>query len=132
MEDGQTIAYISDVGATELQPLFIIGAILTSVFLDLAFIYERWLRHNGRLIANGSTREKVLSVISILFAIVGTVGLILLAVFDTHSHPTLHIFFLGLFILGYMMSAIFICWEYRRLTVRTYYTDMPQSCILLA
>ncbi|KFA69275.1 hypothetical protein S40285_09377 [Stachybotrys chlorohalonatus IBT 40285] len=117
MEDGQTLPYISDIGATELQPLFITGCVLTSVFLDLAFISERWLRHNGRLIANGSRREKVFSGISIFFAFVGTVGLILLAVFDTRSHPTLHLMCLGLFILGYIVSAIFICWEYRRLGV---------------
>ncbi|KAH7318742.1 Frag1/DRAM/Sfk1 [Stachybotrys elegans] len=117
MEEGQTIAYISDIGATELQPLFIAGSVITSVFLDLAFVSERWLRHNGRLVANGSRRERVSSIFSIFFALVGTAGLILLSIFDTRSHRGLHNICLGLFILGYLVSAIFICWEYRRLGI---------------
>jgi hypothetical protein len=115
MEDNQTFPYISDIGATEMQPVFIIGCFLTGIFLDAAFISERWLRHNGRLIANGSRREKIFSCISIGFAFIGTVGLVLLAVFDTRSHPRLHIMNLGLFILGYIASAVFICFEYRHL-----------------
>ncbi|KAL8713492.1 MAG: hypothetical protein Q9220_002354 [cf. Caloplaca sp. 1 TL-2023] len=51
--------------------------------------------------------ETVLSGLSILFAIAGTCGLILLSIFDTVSHPK------G----GYVISAIFICAEYQRLGV---------------
>jgi hypothetical protein len=115
MEEEQTFPYISDVGATEMQPFFIVGCILTGIFLDAAFISERWLRHNGRLLPNGKRRERVFAGISIAFAMVGTVGLVLLAVFDTRSHPRLHIMNLGLFILGYIVSAVFICFEYRHL-----------------
>ena len=63
--------------------------------------------------------EKVLSGLTIFFAVVGTIGLILLSIFDTASHPMLHNLFLGFFIGGYMLSAVFICWEYQRLGVRT-------------
>ncbi|KAL8954062.1 MAG: hypothetical protein Q9222_000119 [Ikaeria aurantiellina] len=51
--------------------------------------------------------ETVLSGLSIIFAIAGTAGLILLSIFDTVSHPK------G----GYVISAIFICAEYQRLGV---------------
>ncbi|KAL2177921.1 Frag1/DRAM/Sfk1 family-domain-containing protein [Thermothelomyces heterothallicus CBS 202.75] len=112
MEPGQTIAYISDVGASHLKPLFIVGCVLTTVLLDLSFAADRWLRHRGRLAPNTRTREKVLSGLTIVFAIVGTAGLILLSIFDTARHPTLHDIFLFLFIVGYVLSAIFICWEY--------------------
>jgi len=117
MDPGQTIAYISDVGAEHLKPLFIAGACVTTIFLDLSFLSERWLRHRGRLAANTTTTEKVLSGLSMVFALVGTAGLILLSIFDTLRHPTLHDIFLLLFIAGYVISAIFICWEYQRLGI---------------
>ncbi|KAL2128903.1 hypothetical protein VTI74DRAFT_8498 [Chaetomium olivicolor] len=115
MADSQTIAYISDVGAANLKPLFIAGCCITTVLLDLSFGMDRWLRHRGRLAPNTSTGEKVLSGLTIVFAVVGTVGLILLSVFDTARYPRQHDVFLLLFIAGYVLSAIFICWEYQRL-----------------
>lgn len=115
MEPGQTIAYISDVGATRLKPLFIAGCCITTVFLDLSFLSDRWLRHRGRLVPEITVAQKVLSALTIFWAIVGTAGLILLSIFDTLHHPKLHDIFLLLFMGGYVLSAIFICWEYQRL-----------------
>ncbi|KUI71544.1 Protein sfk1 [Cytospora mali] len=116
--DGQTIAYISDVGAGELKPLFITGCVLTTILLDTSFLSDRWLRHRGRLVPNSTMGEKVLSGLTISWAVVGTAGLILLSIFDTYHHPRLHDVFLGLFIVGYLVSAVFICWEYQRLGIR--------------
>ena len=115
MGSGQKVAYISDVGAFQLQPLFIAGCAVTTVFLDLSFAAERWLRHKGRLVPNMSRGEKVLAGLSILFALVGTAGLILLSIFDTYDYPTLHDLFLLFFMGGYLVSAVFTCWEYQRL-----------------
>lgn len=112
------IPFISHIGALELKPLFIVGCVLTSVFLDSSFLAERWLRHRGRLVPNGSLGEKILVGLTIFFAFVGTVGLILLSIFDTKRHNDLHNIFLALFIIGYLLSAVFICWEYQRLGVR--------------
>lgn len=114
----QTVPYISDIGATSWgKPLFITMGTITVVVFDLAFIAERWLRHRGRLANNTSNFQKFLSAVSILFAIIGAVGLILLTIFDTLNHHTLHDTFLVVFIAGYVISAIFICWEYQRLGV---------------
>ncbi|KAI1169816.1 hypothetical protein F4777DRAFT_571686 [Nemania sp. FL0916] len=115
MEPKQHIAYISDVGAQELKPLFVVGCVLTTVFLDASLISDRLLRHKGRLVPNTSIGEKILSGLSIFFAFVGTIGLTFLSGFDTYRHPQLHDVFLLLFILGYLLSAIFICWEFQRL-----------------
>jgi len=117
MDASQHIAYISDVGAFGLKPLFITGSVITTVFLDLAFISERWLRHTGRLAQNTSKAQKVLSGLAIVFAIGGSAGLILLSIFDTYHHPHLHDGFLLLFIAGFVISAIFICAEYQRLGI---------------
>lgn len=117
MSEGQTIAYISDVGAYGLKPLFITGAVITAIFLDLSLLAERWLRHSGRLAKNRTKQERVVSYLSILCAIAGTVGLIGLSIADTYNHSKTHRAFLAVFIVGYVLSAIFVCWEYQRLGI---------------
>lgn len=118
MVESQTIAYISDVGAQKLKPLFISMASATVVLLDLAFLLERWLRHRGRLAANTSRSQKALSTLASIAAVAGGLGLILLSIFDTWRHKKLHDAFLTLFIAGYVISAVFICAEYQRLGKR--------------
>ncbi|CAH0024095.1 unnamed protein product [Clonostachys rhizophaga] len=118
MKPGMTLPYISTIGAYELKPLFIAGSCVVTATLDISFLTERWLRHRGRLVPNQSIGEKILFGLSIIFAIVGTVGLICLSIFDTVRHPTLHDVFLLLFMGGYVISAIFICWEYQRLGIK--------------
>ena len=90
-------SYISDVGAEGLKPLFIAGGTVTVVFLDLALLSERWLRHTGQLIRNQGRLDKFSSVISIFFSVVGALGLILLSVFDVRRHHRLHDGFLSMF-----------------------------------
>lgn len=117
MSDGQTIAYISDIGAQGLKPLFITMCTVTVVTFDIAFILERWLRHTGKLTPNTSIWQKIYSGISIVAALAGGAGLILLSIFDCVNHNRLHNIFLAIFIIGYIISAIFICWQYQRLGI---------------
>jgi len=117
MDQNQRIPYISDIGADTLKPMFIAMSAVTVVTFDLAFIFERYLRHTGKLAPNTSKWQKVYSLCSTIAAIVGAAGLILLTIFDTKRHPRLHNVFLGVFIIGYIVSAIFICWEYQRLGI---------------
>ena len=91
--------YISDVGAQGLKPLFITGSVITVVFLDLAFIAERWLRHARQLVPNKGKFDKACAIGSIFFSIAGALGLILLSCFDTLRHPTKHEGFLAMFLL---------------------------------
>lgn len=44
----ESIAFISDIGAAGLKPLFIAGCSVTAVTFVLSFAAERWLRHSGR------------------------------------------------------------------------------------
>ncbi|KAL4975760.1 Frag1/DRAM/Sfk1 family-domain-containing protein [Aspergillus desertorum] len=117
MESGQTIAYISDVGAQGLKPLFVTGSVITVVFLDLSFVSERWLRHSGQLVPNKGRFDKFCAIASIFFSIAGALGLILLAVYDTLRHPHLHSGFLVMFLVAYLVSAILICIEYFRIGI---------------
>lgn len=102
--DGQTIAFISDTGAFRLKPLFIAGSAVTMVFLDMAFVSERYLRHTRRLVPNMTRVEKVLSVLAIITAVVGSVGLIMLSILDTYRHNRAHNTFLGVFIIGWYVN----------------------------
>jgi hypothetical protein len=97
--------------------MFIAMSAVTVVTFDLAFIFERWLRHSGKLAANTSHWQKIYSICATIFAIIGAAGLILLTIFDNKRHPTLHYVFLGIFIIAYIISAIFICSEYQRLGI---------------
>ncbi|WPH03623.1 Hypothetical protein R9X50_00650600 [Acrodontium crateriforme] len=113
----QHIPFISDIGASGVKPLFIAGSATMVVVFDLAFISERWLRHKGRLAHNYNITEKILSGFAIAFAIIGACGLIFLSIFDTKRYPTVHQSMLGVFIGGYVISAVFICSEYQRLGI---------------
>lgn len=90
--------YISDVGAQRLKPLFIAMSAVTIVTFDIAFVLERWLRHTGRLTRNTSWFQRFCSIASIIAAIAGGAGLVLLAIFDTLRHPRAHNSFLALFL----------------------------------
>ena len=70
---------------------------MTAVAFNLALIFERYLRHTGKLDPNTSTLQKVLSVLAILSGIVGGVGLVLLSVFDTLEYEDRHNQFLFVF-----------------------------------
>ena len=118
MGPAQTVPYISDIGAESLKPLFITGSVVTAIFLDCAFASERWLRHRGPLAKNTTTTDKALGVLTIVFAVVGTVGLIMLSTFDTLHYPSAHDISEMLFIFGFIISAIFMCWEFHRLEIR--------------
>ncbi|KAH7401834.1 Frag1/DRAM/Sfk1 family-domain-containing protein [Phaeosphaeria sp. MPI-PUGE-AT-0046c] len=117
MNEGQFIPYISDIGADFLKPLFIAMSTVTVVTFSLAFVFERFLRHAGKLTPNTSVWQKVYSLCATVAAIVGAAGLILLTIFDCKNHNRLHNIFLAVFIIGYIVSAIFICWEYQRLGI---------------
>ena len=60
-----------------------------------------------RLLPNMYKRERVMSTLAILGAFIGGMGLILLSIFDTKRHPSLHRVFLLVFMVGVALSAIF-------------------------
>ncbi|KAF9790911.1 Frag1/DRAM/Sfk1 [Thelephora terrestris] len=111
-----SIAYISDIGADILKPLFITGCCITGVGFVLTLVVERWLRHRGRLPPDMRRREKVFSILAILSSVVAAVALILLSIFDTDRHPTAHRLFLLIFMVGIWFTAIFSVVEYRWLS----------------
>ncbi|KAI0031210.1 Frag1/DRAM/Sfk1 [Vararia minispora EC-137] len=108
-----SVPYISDIGASFLQPLFIAGCSVTSASFILSLSIERLLRHHGRLHAHLRKRERAFASLSILGAVVGGAGLILLSIFDDKNHRSAHDAFLLVFIVGVALSAIFTVVEFR-------------------
>ncbi|PBP17936.1 hypothetical protein BUE80_DR011320 [Diplocarpon rosae] len=117
MDADQDIAYISDIGSHQLQPLFIAMGTVTVVSFTSVFIAERWLRHRGTMVRNTSRFQKILAGLAILFALLGMCGLIVLTCYNNLDHSRTHDVCLVLFIGGYIVSAIFVCWEYQRLGI---------------
>ncbi|CAE6398334.1 unnamed protein product [Rhizoctonia solani] len=77
-QDG-SIPYISDIGASFLKPLFVVGSVITGLGFFFTVLSERVYREKG---------------------------LSLLAGFDTLRYKTLHRLFLLIFMLGTVLSAI--------------------------
>ncbi|KIL67468.1 hypothetical protein M378DRAFT_185555 [Amanita muscaria Koide BX008] len=112
----ESIAFISDIGADILKPLFITGCSITATAFVVSLAIERWLRHSGRLLPTMRKREQVFSSLSISSAFIGGIGLILLSILDTRRFTSEHRAFLLVFIVGVALSAIFTIVEYRWLS----------------
>ncbi|KAH7409434.1 Frag1/DRAM/Sfk1 family-domain-containing protein [Cadophora sp. MPI-SDFR-AT-0126] len=118
MDSSQSIPYISDIGAFRLKPLFIAGAAITTLCVDLSLVSERWLRHRGQLARNFTQTEKRLSIASIVCGVIGGLGLLFLSIFDTADYGNVHNVCLFVFMAGYVASATCSCWEYQSLGAR--------------
>jgi uncharacterized membrane protein len=123
---------ISDVGAYSLKPLFVIGAIITSLTFVASLASSLYLqaprkirqeessesssptqnaivvarKAQTRLPAHGRTSERVLAITALIGAVIGGAGLILLSGFDTMRYSILHRIFLAVFMFGVALSAI--------------------------
>ncbi|KXS14432.1 hypothetical protein M427DRAFT_81918, partial [Gonapodya prolifera JEL478] len=105
-----TILYISDVGA-RYKSLFIAGATVSVIFFLLSITIDRHLRHVGYLPPALRKREWWFAVLSIFFAFVGSICIILLTIFDDVNHDATHWTLTLVFIIGLALSALFSCLE---------------------
>ncbi|KAH3673395.1 hypothetical protein WICPIJ_009783 [Wickerhamomyces pijperi] len=117
MDSYQYPVYISDVGATSLQPLFIVGvAVNVAVFLmTLALImylrdrYDKWFEKDGE------RHNRNLAIAAISFAVLGELGILFVSIFNTNIFHKTHIAMLGIFLLGLLVSLILQCTQYWRM-----------------
>ncbi|KAH0603884.1 uncharacterized protein H6S33_007543 [Morchella sextelata] len=100
------MAYISDIGSNVMKPFFIVGCSVTAAMFSVSLFSVR------RNYASVGKLEKLFDIMSILSGIAGSVGLILLSIFDLARHRTLHIIFLMLFMMGVILSASSTVHEY--------------------
>jgi hypothetical protein len=125
MHTQQTIAFVSDIGAFLLKPLFISASAVTTSCITLTLLSERVLRDNGRLVPNYTDREKKLSIASIMCGVIGAAALMLLTIFDTEQYPRAHNVFLSVFLASYVAGAVCGCLEYQSLAMSEFHLYCP-------
>ncbi|ODV61051.1 Sfk1p ASCRUDRAFT_20406, partial [Ascoidea rubescens DSM 1968] len=120
MDVRQFPVYISDIGATNLKPLFISCAGFQGLAFFLTLCCERYLRAKQKLIPNFNKKEVVSSYLSIFFCAIGELGILFVSIFDTHLFHTVHITMVGIFISFMFFSCFSLIFEYFSLG-RNYY-----------
>lgn len=136
MHSYQYPVYISDIGATSLQPLFIVGVAVNVIvyLLTLSLImllrdrYDVWFEKK-----DGNHLTRNVSIASITFAALGQLGILFVSIFNTNIFSKVHASMLGLFILGIFISLILQCVQYWRMgakNVGSRFNHSMISCIL--
>lgn len=113
------VAFISDIGAFRLQPLFITGGIITSLTLTATIISVHLARRQRRLSTQKARDEqpryeKWVSIAACVFEVAACPCRICITLFDNYQHPGLHHTFLFLGLAGTALSCIctaFVLWS---------------------
>lgn len=74
-------------------------------------LLERHLRHLRRIPGSLRKRQTVLDILSLVFAIIGAIGLVILSVCDTIDYPTVHWSMTVVFIVFVALSVFVQTWE---------------------
>jgi len=99
--------YISDIGATNLQPLFISCVGFQSIFFVGSLVMECYLRTHGKLQPYVSRKQLRLSILSIICACIGQLGILFVSIFNTRAFHTVHLTMVGVFILFIFFTCLF-------------------------
>lgn len=114
--------FISDIGATSLQALFIVCAAIQGLCFVMSLAAERYLRHAGRLHPLYRRRERVCTILAIILSIPGQLGILFVAVFNTNAFPRVHVCMLGVFLVFTGLSII--CTAYEFLALNSNYREV--------
>ncbi|ODV82991.1 hypothetical protein CANARDRAFT_19955 [[Candida] arabinofermentans NRRL YB-2248] len=97
-----TIVYLSYVGATNLQPLFIVGTVMMGIFFVWTMMQEFYLRSNNKqfLLISFENRTRNLHIAIIIFSIISSCSIILVACLKDTKFDTAHLTFVGVFIIS--------------------------------
>lgn len=107
MDEKQNPVYISDVGATNLQPLFISCAGFQAIFFVGSLIMDFVLRKKHKLQPFVLKRQPKLAIASIVCAIIGQLGILFVAIFNTNAFHRVHISMVGVFIAFCFFACLF-------------------------
>ncbi|KDN51337.1 hypothetical protein K437DRAFT_56073 [Tilletiaria anomala UBC 951] len=100
------IVFVSDIGAA--HHAFFIGLSCTTAGLYiLTVLIERQLRHSRRIPGSVRRRTTVFDVASVIFAIIGSLGLIFLSIFDAFDYSTVHWSMTVIFVFFVAVSVLF-------------------------
>ena len=114
------VAFISDIGAFRLQPLFIAGGVITSLTLTGTIISVHLARRERRRSSTHDPRDEQpryemwVSILACVFEVAACPCRICITLFDNYRHPSLHRTFLFLALAGTALSCIctaFVVWS---------------------
>ncbi|GEQ67683.1 hypothetical protein JCM33374_g1348 [Metschnikowia sp. JCM 33374] len=94
----QNPVYISDIGATNLNPLFISCVAVEMIFFDGTLIADYLLRKQRKLQPYVSDKQPKIAIVSIISGIIAQLGILMVSIFKTSTHQTVHLSMLGVFI----------------------------------
>lgn len=103
----QNPVYISDVGATNLQPLFISCAGFQAIFFVGTLVMEYVLRTKGKLQPYVLKKQPKFAIASIVCAVIGQLGILFVAIFNTNSFHSVHLSMVGVFIAFSFFACLF-------------------------
>ncbi|KAJ9478128.1 Protein SFK1 [Pseudozyma hubeiensis] len=101
-----SIVFISDVGAQH-KTFFVIFACCTAGFYILTTLAERQLRHSRRIPGSIRKKQTILDICSVICAVIGSVALILLSIFDAFNHSQVHWSMTLIFVVFVALSVLF-------------------------
>ncbi|ODV78970.1 uncharacterized protein CANTADRAFT_6167 [Suhomyces tanzawaensis NRRL Y-17324] len=101
----QDPVYISDIGATNLQPLFISCAGFQAIFFVGTLVMEYYLRTHKKLQPYVSSKQPKFAIASIVCAVIAQLGILFVAIFNTKNFHYVHLSMVGIFI----AFAFFAC-----------------------
>ncbi|KAG9245454.1 Frag1/DRAM/Sfk1 [Calycina marina] len=126
------IRFVSDIGAFELKPVFLICAIMTGLGFIGTTCSVHYARYSSRMYGlKGSRIAKAVSCLAIIASIVAGVNLIMLSIMDTYRFQEAHRNFLGASFLGLGCSAACTTWVYLDQTrKRSPYRRLREYCVV--
>ncbi|CAI5759471.1 unnamed protein product [Candida verbasci] len=98
MDVHQNPVYLSDIGATNLQPLFISCAGFQAIFFVGTLVFGMYLRMKSKIQCYITIHQRNLAIASIVFAIIGQLGILFVSIFNTKNFPDVHMSMVGIFI----------------------------------
>lgn len=101
-----TIVFISDVGAAH-HAFFIVFCALTAFFYISTTFAERHLRHQRRIPGSIRKKQTILDICSVICAIIGSLGLLFLSIFDAFDYSRVHWSMTVVFIVFVALSVLF-------------------------
>lgn len=105
--ESQSPVYISDVGATNLQPLFIACTGFQLIFFLGTLVMEFVLRQKRKLQPYVSHKQVVFAILSIICAVIGQLGILFVSIFNTNKFHAVHLSFVGVFIFFVFWACFF-------------------------
>lgn len=107
MTHPQDPVYISDVGATNLQPLFISCTGFQMIFFVGTLLMELYLRLKRKLQPFVSDKQPKFAITSIVCAFLGQCGILFVSIFNTKNFHKVHISMVAIFIVFIFFACLF-------------------------